>query len=162
MKINITNNITNNIKNRGANMKTLIIYKSTNKRNTEKIAKIMAEEMNADIAKVDNIQPEDLLKYDLIGFGSGIYAAKFHKKMYNFIEKMPSKNRNVFIFCTSASGKLDEKQIRGKLSDKGCKIVGEYSCAGEFNMLGLTLDKKGHPDQKDMESARIFAKNLLN
>lgn len=142
-------------------MKTLIIYKSLNK-GTEKIAQAMAEQINAHIAKVEDVKPEDLAKYDLVGFGSGIYASKFHKGMYKFIEKMPCANRNAFVFCTSGSGKFEEKQIRGRLSEKGCKINGEFCCPGEFKMLGFTLDQKGHPDEKDIESARVFARGLLN
>ena len=66
--------------------------------NTEKIAKVIAETMNADIAKVEDVQPEDLAKYDLIGFGSGIYGSEFHKTIYNFIDKMPYMNKNVFVY----------------------------------------------------------------
>ena len=144
-------------------MKTLIIYKSIHKMNTEKMAKVMAQVMHADLVKVENVRPEELAKYDLIGFGSGIYASKFHKKIYKFIERMPSMNRNVFVFCTSGSGKSDEKHLlKEKLLEKGCKVLGEFSCFGEFSPLGFNLDKKGHPDEKDLESARVFAKGLLN
>lgn len=83
-------------------MKTLIIYKSYHKMNTEKIAKVMAQEMNANLAKVEDVKPEDFEKYDLIGFGSGIYAKVFHKKIYKFIEKMPCITKDVFVFSTSA------------------------------------------------------------
>ena len=41
---------------------------------TEKIAKAMAETMNAKLVKVEDAQAEDLADYDLIGFGSGIYG----------------------------------------------------------------------------------------
>jgi multimeric flavodoxin WrbA len=36
-------------------MRTLIIYKSYHKKNTEKIAKVTTEAMNADIAKVEDV-----------------------------------------------------------------------------------------------------------
>ncbi|MEM1486135.1 flavodoxin domain-containing protein [Oscillospiraceae bacterium PP1C4] len=144
-------------------MKTLIIYKSNYQLNTEKIAKVMAKVMNAELAKIEDVQPEDLEKYDLIGFGSGIYASALHKRLYKFAEEMPFMNKNVFIFCTSGSGRLDERHpIREKFLEKGCKVVGEFSCFGEFKMLGFSLDKKGHPDEKDIESARVFAKGLMN
>lgn len=144
-------------------MKILIIYKSIHKMNTEKIAKAMAKVMNASLVKVEDVRQEDLEMYDLIGFGSGIYASKAHKKIYKFIEKMAPLNRNVFVFCTSGSGEFKGRHlIREKLSNKGCNVVGEFSCSGEFSPMGFNLDKKGHPDEKDMESARMFAKNLLN
>lgn len=143
-------------------MKTLIIYKSYHKMNTEKIAKTMAQAMNADLAKLEDVKPEDLENYDLIGFGSGIYAKKFHAKIYKLIEKMPFKKRNVFIFYTTVSGEFEEKQIREKLSEKGCNVVGKFSCFGEFSPLGLNFGKKGHPNEADMESARMFAKGISN
>ena len=143
-------------------MKTLIIYKSYHKLNTEKIAKAIAEAMNAKLVKVEEVKPEDLAKYDLIGFGSGIYAAKLHKKIYKFIEEMPSMNKNVFVFCTSGSGRFGEKdQIKERLAEKGCKVVSEFSCSAEFRPLGLNFGSKGHPDEKDLEDARVFGKGLL-
>jgi flavodoxin len=144
-------------------MKTLIIYKSYHKLNTEKIAKVMVEAMNAKLVKVEDVKSEDLAKYDLIGFGSGIYASKFHKKIYEFIGKMSSMNKNVFIFCTSASGKFGEKDlIKEKLSEQGCKVIGEFNCFAEFRPLCLKLGKMGHPDAKDLEDARKFGKGLLD
>jgi len=151
-------------------METLIIYKSYHKMNTEKIAKVIGEAMKADIAKVEDVQMEDLEKYDLIGFGSGIYGSKFHKKIYEFIEKLPHMNKNVFIFFTS--GDFGEKHLmKEKLSEKGYKVIGEFNCSGEYSPLGFNLNfkgklsyiggrEKGHPNEKDMESARMFAKGL--
>lgn len=143
-------------------MRTLIIYKSYHRMNTEKIAKVMAEVMNADLAKVEDVKIEDLEKYDLIGLGSGIYASKLHKKIFKFIRRMPVKDRNVFIFCTAGSGEFKKKQlVVDKLSEKSCKVIGEFNCSGEFSPLGFNLDKKGSPDENDLESARVFAKGLL-
>jgi flavodoxin len=76
---------------------------------------------------------------------------------------LPSINMNVFTFCTSGSGEFEKKHlISKKLSEKGYKVIGEFSCSGEFSPLGFNLDKKGHPDERDMESAGMFAKDLLN
>lgn len=52
--------------------------------NTEKIAKVMAEALNAKLVKVEDIQPEELADYDLIGFGSGIYGYKHHQNYSNW------------------------------------------------------------------------------
>jgi len=49
---------------------TLIIYKSYHRLNTEKVAKAMAEAMNAQLTTVEDVRPEALAGYDLIGFGS--------------------------------------------------------------------------------------------
>ncbi|MBW4083077.1 flavodoxin domain-containing protein [Paenibacillus sp. S150] len=142
-------------------MKTLIIYKSVHRKNTEKLAKVMAQAMNADLAKVEDIRPEVLESYDLIGFGSGIYASKLHNKLFKFIRKMPDSDKKVFIFCTSGSGEFKKKQlIIEQLERKGCTIVAEFNCSGEFSPFGFNMDKKGHPDENDFEKARLFAAGL--
>lgn len=154
-------------------MKTIIVYKSYHQMNTEKIAKAMAEVMDAKLVKVGEISPEELIEYELIGFGSGIYGGNYHKDLIEFIDSMPSMNRNVFIFSTSGQISDDYNNlIKVKLAGKGCKIVGEFASLGEvstlkFNLnlkgpLGWILGKnKGHPDRKDLENARVFARNLI-
>jgi len=59
-------------------MKTLIICQSIHHGNTMKVAKVIAEELNADLKKPSEIKLKDLDKYNLIGFGSGIYDGKHH------------------------------------------------------------------------------------
>ena len=55
-------------------MKTLIICVSIHHGNTEKIAKAMAEVLNAKLVKPNEVNINELAKYYSIGFGSGIYA----------------------------------------------------------------------------------------
>ena len=81
-------------------MNTLIVYKSYHRMNTEKVAKAMAEAMNAQLTKVEDVRPEALAGYDLIGFGSGIYGLKHHKALIDLIEAMPAMDKNVFVFST--------------------------------------------------------------
>ena len=45
-------------------MKVLILYKSIHHKNTEKIAKAIAEELNADIYEIDKVSPEIIEKYN--------------------------------------------------------------------------------------------------
>jgi flavodoxin len=145
-------------------MNVLIIYKSYHRMNTEKVAKAMAETMNATLQKVEEANPEDLSKYDLIGFGSGIYAGKYHKDMVSLVEKMSRLEKNVFLFSTA--GKPQEKYelaIKALLIGKGCRIVGEFRCPGVVGgPLGISLSNKGHPDEKDLADARAFANGLLS
>jgi flavodoxin len=141
-----------------------IIYKSYHRMNTEKVAKAMAETMNATLQKVEEVNPEDLSKYDLIGFGSGIYGGKYHKDMVSLVEKMPRLEKNVFLFSTS--GKPQEKYelaIKALLIGKGCRVVNEFRCPGVVGgPLGISLSNKGHPDEKDLADARAFAKGLIS
>lgn len=58
-------------------MKTLIIYKSiTRNKNTEMVAKAMAEVTGATLAQPEEVDIASLAGYDLIGFGSDIYGHK--------------------------------------------------------------------------------------
>ncbi len=155
-------------------MKTLIIYKSVHRMNTEKVAKAMAEAMDAKLAKVEDVRPEELAGYDLIGFGSGIYGIKHHKSLIEFVERMPSIDKKVFVFSTTGNFRdANHKLLKEKLAEKGFKIVGEFTCFGEFSPFGFFINlpgplvfiggkNKGHPDVKDLENARTFAKGLLD
>lgn len=153
-------------------MKTLIIYKSTGRKNTEKVAQAMAGAINAKLVKVGEVTPEELAGYDLIGFGSGIYFFKHHKELIGFVEKMPAMKRNVFIFSTMGTYREENhKPLREKLVAKGCEIVGEFSCPGASGPLASHMNlefagliggkNKGHPDEEDLNKARAFVKSLM-
>ncbi|WP_339254994.1 flavodoxin domain-containing protein [Paenibacillus sp. FSL P2-0136] len=144
-------------------MKTVIIYRSGRSMNTQKIAAAMAEVLGADLAKVEDVKPEMLSVYDLIGLGSGIYVSKIHRRMFKFIKRMPLRDKNVFIFCTSGSGEFkNQALVEAKLAAKGSNVIGEFHCPGEFSPLGFNLDKKGHPDELDVEKARLFAAAIFD
>ena len=86
-------------------MKTLIIYMSYHHQNTEKIAKVMAEELEADLVPVNQVQADTVMTCDLIGFGSGIYSMKFHKTIIKFAEALPvMTEKQAFVFSTSGRG----------------------------------------------------------
>jgi flavodoxin len=143
-------------------MDVLIIYKSYHQMNTEKVATVMAETMNATLKKAGEVGPEDLARYDLIGIGSGIYGGKHHKDLFTLVEKIPRMEKDVFIFSTS--GKPQEKYdqaLKEALIGKGCRIVGIFRCPGAVKML-FTLSNKGHPNDEDLENARAFAKSLMS
>ena len=156
-------------------METLIVYKSYHYMNTEKVAKAIAEAMNAQISKVEDVRPEELADFDLVGFGSGIYGLRHHKALIELIEAMPAMDKNVFVFSTTGIlRKANHRAIKEKLTEKGCHIVGEFTCAGQFvGTLRLNRNwivvgefigamNKGHPDETDLDNARAFAKTLLN
>ena len=56
--------------------------------------------MNAQLTKVDEVRPEELAGYDLIGFGFGIYGLKHHKALIELIEAVPATDKSVFVFST--------------------------------------------------------------
>jgi Flavodoxins len=143
-------------------MNLLIIYKSYHRMNTEKIARAMAEAVNATAVKVEDARIEDLAGYDLIGFGSGIYGGRPHRSLFAFIEKIPAMNKKAFIFSTSGEPKNEyHTALREKLVAKGFQIAGEFQCRGHSGFLGFTFVNKGHPDEKDLQDAQAFVKGLV-
>ncbi|AAB98297.1 TPA: flavodoxin [Methanocaldococcus jannaschii] len=148
-------------------MKALILYKSIHHKNTEKIAKTIADELNADIYNIDKVSPDIIENYDLIGFGSGIYFGKHHKSIFKFLDKISKTNKKAFIFSTAGFPFLKSmfhKELRDKLKSKGFEILGEFCCKGYhtygiFKLFGGL--NKNHPNEDDIKKAKEFAKSIL-
>jgi flavodoxin len=148
-------------------MKTLIVYTSVHHQNTEKVAKVMAEELEADHIHTMNAQLGTLATYDLIGFGSGIYFMKHHKTLLQFVESLPIlTQKRAFVFSTSGDGKIKHHAaLKEKLVKHGFTIVDEFCCKGWDTVGPLKLFggiNKGRPDEKDLAAARAFAQGLKN
>lgn len=147
-------------------MKSLIIYISVHHKNTEKIAEAIAEVLQSEIKKLNEVFDEDLSSYDMVGFGSGIYIWQHHKSIFNFVDKMTDKDRKpVFIFSTSGTkgGIKYHKELRNKLLKKNCYIIGEFNCLGWDSVGPLILVggiNKKRPNKKDLEDAKRFALTL--
>lgn len=147
-------------------MDSIIVYVSIHHKNTEMVAKVIAEVLNARLVKPWEIKPEELLKYDLIGFGSGIYYWKHHRALFELINKLPKvEGKKAFIFSTAGLNIpfINHRKLRKVLREKGFEIVGEFSCRG-WDTNGWLAEigglNKGHPNEKDLENARKFAENL--
>jgi flavodoxin len=147
-------------------MKVLIIYNSVHRGNTEKIAKEMAESIDADILSYNEVDGYNVLDYDLVGFGSGIYYGKPGKDFVEFIDRLPVvKNKRAFVFTTSGKGDSSySEKLAAKVSENGFKIVGEFSCKafdawGPLKLIGGI--NKGRPNSDDLKSAHNFVCELV-
>ena len=102
-------------------MKTLIVYTSVHHQNTEKVAKVMAEELNGrPYLRSKTCNPDTLAAYDLIGFGSGIYFGKHHKTLLRFVESLPPvTKKRAFVFSTSGDGKIHHAALKERLVNTG-------------------------------------------
>ena len=67
-------------------MKTLLVLFLYHHKKTEKIAKIFAKVLETEIKTPNQIHPDELQDYDLVGFGSGIYSDKHHKSLLNLAD----------------------------------------------------------------------------
>jgi flavodoxin len=152
-------------------MKALIIYISVHHGNTERVAKVMANTLDADLLQLKQTDASMLEQYDLIGFGSGIYFGKHHGSLLDFVDKLPMlRNKKAFFFSTSGLRKIPfvhdfDKPLRKKLQQKGFDIIGEFSCRGLDTYRATKLVggvNKGRPNAEDLRKAEGFAKSLKN
>ena len=152
-------------------MKALIIYISVHHGNTEKVAKVMANTLDAALLQVKQANASMLEQYDLIGFGSGIYFGKHHESLLDFVDKLPVlRNKKAFIFSTSGLRKIRlvhnfDKPLKGQLQRKGFDIIGEFSCRGLDTYRATKLVggiNKSRPNAKDLKQAEDFARSLKN
>lgn len=147
----------------------LLILYSYHHRNTEKVARVIAEALGAKIESPQNVNLHELQEYDLVGFGSGIYGAKHHESVLELANRLPLvTGKRAFIFSTSAiinKSKIasDHAALRGVLESKGYAIVDEFSCRGFNTNLFLKYlggMNRGRPNVEDLERARAFARKL--
>jgi len=148
-------------------MKVIIIYISVHHGNTEKIAKVMANALDADLLQVNKMDASMLEQYDFIGFGSGIYFGKYHKSLLDFADTLPmQRNKKAFIFSTSGLRKLCfihdfSKPLKEKLQRRGFDVIGEFSCRGfDTSWAAMIVDgiNKGRPNVRDLKQAEDFAR----
>jgi flavodoxin len=153
-------------------MKSALICVSVHHGNTDKIARVMADALEATLFRPDEATAEVLSEFDLLGFGSGIYYSKHHKTLLRLVNSLPVvKNKRAFVFSTAGvSDRLVEKNqdknheaLRNKLADKGFNVIGEFSCSG-FNTWGyfrlLGGRNNGRPNEDDLKRAWEFASTL--
>jgi flavodoxin len=145
--------------------------------NTEKVAKAIAKVLDAEIKTPQEVRPEELREYGLVGFGSGIYGEKLHKTVLDLADRLPqAAGGKAFVFSTNGApaslfrGSMERDQlvknhrlIKEKLQAKGYAIVGEYSCPGLNTNSFLKYFggiNKGRPNAEDLKHAAEFAQQL--
>ena len=150
-------------------MKSLLIVYSYHHMNTEKVAKVFAKVLDAEIKLPQNIASEELQICDMIGFGAGIDSGRHYKILLDFADKLhPVTDNKAFIFSTSAiqgESKVskDHSALRKILHSKGYIIVDEFSCKGHNTNSFLKYlggMNKGRPNAEDLRDAKEFAEKL--
>lgn len=153
-------------------MKSLLVVFSYHHHNTEKIAKVFARVLDAQITAPQEINPSEILKYDLVGFGSGIDSDKHYKVLLDFADKLPKlTGKKAFIFSTCGNPFDEQKYktkchslLREKLVSKGYLIVDEFICKGFNTNVFLKYFggiNKERPNAEDFNRAENFAKGLI-
>ncbi len=146
-------------------MQVLIICASISHGNTEKVARAMAQVLGASVRRPAEVMPEELVAYDLVGFGSGIYFGRHHPSLLALAERLPELRKRAFVFSTRGAPMLGpcHRALKAKLRAKGWQVVGEFSCKG-WDTYGCLRRiggiNKGRPNDRDLARAKAFAEVL--
>ena len=154
-------------------VKSLVVVFSYHHGNTEKIANACAKALGAKVRTPQQVRPEEVGEYDLVGFGSGIYSATFDPSVLDLADRLPdAAGKRAFLFSTYGAPAVfaDRKfvesnhaQIREKLQAKGYTIIGEFGCAGWNTNSFLRFFgglNKGRPNAEDLRNAEAFARGV--
>jgi flavodoxin len=123
--------------------------------NTKKVAEAIATEL--DVA-AENVKTKDKLAEDSFVFlGAGLYGPLRGWGLKRFIESNDFHGRKVALFGTSGAGQGKELgALEEAATAEGAEVAGRFFCSGEF----LFLVNHRHPNGKDLENARRFAREM--
>ena len=119
--------------------KIAVVYRSKSGF-TEKYAKWIAEAVNADLLKGEETKIEDLLKYDTIVYGGGLYAVGINgvKRITNNLEKL--KDKKIIVFGLGASPVRPEiyEEVKNKnFTKEQQERIGFFLLRGGFDQSKL-------------------------
>jgi flavodoxin len=153
--------------------KSLVVVVSYHHNNTQKIAHAIAGVLGAEVRIPQQVTPEEIAGFDLVGFGSGIYGATFDASVLSLADRLSDcTGKNAFLFSTYGAPAFavhhgfvenNHRQIRKKLTAKGYTVTGEFGCAGWNTNSFLQYFggiNKGKPDARDIANAEAFARDM--
>ena len=151
-------------------MRTLILLKSVHHLNTAKVARSIAEVLQADVLAPEDATPEILGEYDLFGFGSGVYFGRLHSSLRHWVNRLKpaTERRRAFIFSTAGLPSLRRLwhwPMRKNLSKVGFDVIAEFCCRGYDTVGPLAFVgglNRAHPNEADLAEAVKFARKLLD
>ena len=152
-------------------MKCLIVYFSQTN-STQKIAKTIGStieeygwEVNLKNIKYD--KPDNILEYDLIGFGSPVYYYRLPFLVKDYLRSLPPLNEKpVFSFISYGTYFFDVPvKINNIFQEKNAVITGFFAARGTDKYLGYlkqgVLFSKGHPNKREFNHAKNFSKAII-
>ena len=149
------------------NKRVLIVCESHYRGQTLRIARAMADELRCEVADTEQARQMDIDKYEVVGFGSGIFFAKHEPKLMAYVESLEKSvnNQKTFIFSTRGNPISSyHKELKELLKAKGWLLVGEFSCRG-FDCTGpYNVSKggnKGRTNEADERRAKKFVRKSL-
>jgi flavodoxin/ferredoxin len=151
-------------------MKVILVYYSQSG-NTKVIAEaiqrgISRQNQSCDLARLKEIQPSDLEKYDLIGIGSPIWSSEPTPNVLAFIKRIPAalEGRQAFFFCTHGTlpGQCILVGVKALRRQK-LKVIGWLDTYASVNLAGHPKPylTDGHPDAIDIAEAEAFGQTMV-
>lgn len=158
----------------------LLVVASVHHGNTAQVAAAIADVLEAEVIRPEDVVPERLGSHDVVGFGSGVYYGGMHDSLFHLVHGLPDaeagaaaapaaatvRARPAFVFSTSGLpclARMWHAPLKKLLARKGFDVVGEFSCRGfdTWGPLWLAggLNRK-HPDDRDLARARDFARRI--
>ena len=170
-------------------MKVLVTYFSQTG-NTEKIAQAIYEEAltanEASILKLEEVTPDTITGYDVIFIGTPLQAGDLARPVQEFLARMQSgSGQRIACFITHAAPAYPQQDIdnftepikavcrKNNMNYTGCfdcqgflteelhEFIKERQGASDEEWAEKVRQMSGHPDAKDLEMARSFAKKVL-
>ena len=122
--------------------------------NTKKVADAIAEALNVEALDITN----NVEGADILFLGSSMYAFTVDKNIKAYVGALTKENAKMIVsFSTSASDTSTHKKIAKCLKDKEIQIHEKHlSIPGQFLKMN-----KGRPNEKDLEVAKQFAKEVI-
>jgi ferredoxin len=156
--------------NKYKDIKSIVIYYSQTG-NTKKIAQalqkgIIRQTGQCDIARVKEIKPEDLAKYDLIGIGAPTWSSCPSPIVIYFCKSLPATLKGKHFFWYETHGTMPGRCIiRGvqPLLDQGMTVLGwkDWYCQASLPGHAKPWFTDGHPDEIDLAEAESFGAAMV-
>ena len=146
-------------------MSSIVLYYSETG-NTQKVAQAIATGLGVKAENIEEINPLDLSRYDLICIGTPVQGGAPAKKVSAFIEQLPAmKGKNTAVFCTMHlfGNKSTIRRLEKSLEGKGLVFLGSFTAYGWSRLVanfGPRIFLRGRPNQQELAAAEAFGREL--
>lgn len=131
-----------------------VIYASIHHKNTERVAKFIAQQISAELFDIMRDEPPSQDSYEILILASGIYFGEMNKKLRDYVAGAIVAGKKVILCYTCGMNVRDyTKSMKSLLKSRGSVILGSVGCRG-YDTYGLFAKlggiAKGRPNEADM------------